>query len=251
MSTTYTTCRDCGGLLWATNNDTVHPLCTPKPTKVERLAEQWLEAVEAGDAAREAELQSAINELDNRPPRLREAALLYASWGWPVFPLSVRGKMPLLRNIHKDDPPDTPRCRGECGQEGHGLYDATADTATITRWWTNQPRANIGLPTGHAFDVIDVDVPKKGQPIPGAIALAELHRLDVIPDSHGQVATGSGGLHIYITATGDGNKAGIRPGVDYRGLGGYVVAPPSTLGRPGRSWSWIHKPSPVITAAAG
>lgn len=245
-----TTCRDCGGLLHITNDDTVHPLCTPKPTKAERLAIKWLIAVETVDTSLEAELQNQIDELDNRTPRLCDAALLYASWGWPVFPLTARRKMPALPNIHKGDPPGTPRCYGDCGREGHGLYDATTDANTIRRWWTNQPRANIGLPTGRAFDVIDIDVPKKDQPIAGAIAFTELLDLDVVPDSHGQVATSSGGLHLYIRATGDGNKAGIRPGIDYRGLGGYVVAPPSTLGGGGRSWSWIHKPSPAIAGAA-
>lgn len=38
-----------------------------------------------------------------------------------------------------------------------------------------------------------------------------------------------GGMHVYIAATGSGNYAGMLPGVDYRGRGGYVLAPPSVL----------------------
>lgn len=241
----YTTCRDCGGLLHVTNSDTVHPGCTPAPTKVERLSWQWRDAVLADNPHLEARLDSQIKDLEDRPPRLLDAAVQYAEWGWPVFPLRGVGT----------------RCDGgeKCKRAGicqcpkkpatrHGLNDATTDTTRVAAWWTTHPDHNIGIATGHAFDVIDIDPPE------GTISYLELLRKEdpqtgrgQIPDCHGQVATASGGIHLYINATGKGNTTRIRPGIDYRGQGGYVVAPPSTLGEPGRSWSWTVKPSPVIT----
>jgi hypothetical protein len=160
-------------------------------------------------------LQEAI---DAAPPRLLDAALYYASLGWPVFPLRPRDKRPATRN---------------------GFKDATTDADRIRAWWQRHPDANIGLPTGHAFDVIDVDLPDG---VPAFLSL-----LDTDTDVHGRVSTSSGGVHLYVTPTGGGNLAGIVPGIDYRGAGGYVVAPPSTLGPRGRAWTWTHHPSPVLT----
>lgn len=216
---TYTTCRDCGGLLHSTNSDTVHPLCTPRPTKAERLAQEWKQAVLTGNIELADQLEQQIEELDTQPPRLLDAALAYASWGWPVFPLKPRSKQPATK---------------------HGFKDATTDRERITAWWTRHPDHNIGLPTGKAFDVIDVDVPT------GIPSYSSMLDDDLIPDVHGHVATASGGLHLYIPPSGEGNRAGVMPGIDYRGAGGYVVAPPSTLGPRGRSWSWVTKPSPRI-----
>ena len=236
----YSTCRDCGGLLHVTSpDDTVHPGCTPKPTKVERLTQEWLAAAAAGDDGVADGLEQLITELDTRPPRLLDAALLYASWGWPVFPLRQVGG----------------RCDGDdkCARRGvcqcpkkpatrNGFKDATTDPKRIRSWWTRHPRANIGLPTGHAFDVIDIDVPDG---IPSYLKL-----LDADDEVHGQAITSSGGVHLYRKPQkGRGNGARIMPGVDYRGMGGYVVAPPSTLGPRGRSWAWVHRPSPVISGA--
>jgi len=228
----YSTCRDCGGLLHITfeedgSHQEVHPGCTPRQTKVERLAREWLEAVINEDLEREKELYPQIEELDDRPPRLLDAAVQYAEWGWPVFPLKPRSKQPATR---------------------HGFHDATTDPIRIAAWWTTHPDCNIGLPTGHAFDVIDIDAPD-GMHSYLSIINKEDQRTGrgQIPECHGQVATSSGGMHLYIKPTGKGNSAGIRPGIDYRGIGGYVVAPPSTLGPRGRSWSWTVKPSPVVT----
>jgi hypothetical protein len=84
------------------------------------------------------------------------------------------------------------------------------------------PKANIGLATGHRFDVLDVDGPAGAQAIR---ALAATHGL---VSSGPLVRTGGGGWHFYLAPTGLGNAspAGLAH-VDWRGRGGYVVAPPS------------------------
>lgn len=223
----YTTCRDCGGLLHTTTDqhgsyNTTHPGCTAPVTKIERLEREWRKAVLAGNTSLEAELYMQIEELDDRPLRLLDAAIAYAEFGWPVFPLKPRGKQPATR---------------------HGFKDATTNPRHIKSWWDTNPNHNIGLATGHAFDVIDIDPPQ------GTYSYLELLNdgLNDLPDAHGMVATASGGIHLYVKPTGKGNAAGVRPGIDYRGLGGYVVAPPSTLGERGWSWTWTVKPSPLIT----
>jgi hypothetical protein len=87
--------------------------------------------------------------------------------------------------------------------------------------WSWQPQANIGLATGFVVDVIDVD---------GPAGLQSLARMTSLPSVVGIVSTPrAGGMHLYVPATGRGNRAGIAPAIDYRGLGGYVVAPPSVF----------------------
>lgn len=218
----YTSCAGCGHLLHYTDNLDHHngqPPCQPKRTRIQKLTAQWLEAATAGHDDLADQLEAQIVDLDNRhTPRMLDAATLYAAWGWPVFPLRARDKRPATK---------------------HGFKDATTDPARIRDWWTRHPDHNIGLPTGHAFDVIDIDPPA------GAITYSRMIADNLLPDIHGQVATSSGGLHLYTKPTGRKNAVDGVGGVDYRGVGGYVVAPPSTCG-PGRAWSWITKPSPEI-----
>ena len=220
----YSTCAGCGGLLHVTDNLNHHngePPCTPTLSKIEQLTQDWLAAAQAEDNQTADNIEAQIEVLDNRPPRLLDAALTYAAWGWKVFPLKPQSKQPATR---------------------HGFKDAHTDPDRIRDWWTRHPDHNIGLPTGLRFDVIDIDVPE------GAYSYLQLLDEGKVPDSHGQVATSSGGTHLYVIhKPANGNRAGVRPGIDYRGAGGYVVAPPSTLGPKGRSWSWAQRPSPLIT----
>lgn len=233
----FSTCRDCGGLLHVTGSNTVHPECTPKPTKAQRLALEWVAAAEAGDTDREHQLHTRIDQLDSQPPRLLDAALIYAEYGWPVFPL-----WPKSHKIGVDrQTGENILANGKTPATNHGFKDATNNQDRIRRWWDKHPHCNIGLPTGHAFDIVDIDVPD------GAFTYHQLLEADALPDSHGMVATASGGIHHYIPAASGGNLAGVLPGVDYRGAGGYCVAPPSTLGEHGRAWSWTVHPSPVLT----
>jgi hypothetical protein len=168
--------------------------------------------------------------------QLRDAAVGYAARGIPVLPLHY----PLphhndLQPVGEDRHPAVGfgcSCRDlGCGQVGkhplgslvpHGVKDATTNRARILAWWSRHPQANIGLATGHAFDVLDVDGPAGAQAIRALAAANGLH------SSGPLVRTGGGGWHVYLAPTGLGNAhPRDLEHVDWRGRGGYVVAPPS------------------------
>jgi hypothetical protein len=105
--------------------------------------------------------------------------------------------------------------------------------ARVLAWWTRQPQANVGLVTGHAFDVLDVDGPT------GEAAIRELAATHGLQSSGPLVRTGGGGWHFYLAPTGLGNAnpQGLEH-VDWRGRGGYVVAPPSRHAS-GHPYQWL------------
>jgi hypothetical protein len=235
----YSTCRRCGQLMTVLNVDaTTHPNCEPKPTQLESLTQGWMSTVKAGDVEAENLTAAEIATIEGQPPQLARSAHWYGAWGWPVFKLRQVGTK--CTGGAKCKPlcqcPKTPATK-------NGFKDATTVLADIDQTWKSRPRANIGLATGHLFDVIDVD-PRSG----GVASFLDLLAHKRIPDVHGVVVTASGGFHLYIKPTGKGNSAGWMPGIDHRGVGGYVVAPPSTLGLLGRCWSWLIAPSPIIKA---
>ncbi|EIT89471.1 hypothetical protein MA4S0726RA_3203 [Mycobacteroides abscessus 4S-0726-RA] len=224
----FSTCRDCGEAMLVTSiDDTVHPTCAPKPTAVDIQCAEFLAAVQAGDNARANELAATIDAAER--PTLRGSALYYSqALGWPVFPLKAGSKEPATLK---------------------GFKDATTNRRRIEAWWNGNPNYNIGLATGHAFDVVDID-PGPG----GRESLARLEQAGSLPDVHGYVVTAGNraegrpaGIHLYVKATGRGNRAGFLPGIDYRGVSGYVVAPPSVRGER-QTWQWLMPPSPVIKA---
>nr|WP_255525520.1 bifunctional DNA primase/polymerase [Mycolicibacterium sp. BK634] len=223
---TYTKCADpaCPEPLlqvtWV--GQVTHPTC--QQTAEELQLRAFVDAVQRGDQAEADRLEREVNNAGSIPS-LGGVALWYASQGWPVFLLAPNGKQPL---IAKRD-------------GGNGLHDATTDLDQVREWWGQYPEANVGLPTGIKFDVIDIDGPD------GIKSLAELGD-DVLPEIHGKVSTPRG-FHLYVLPTGDGNRAGVRPGIDYRGVGGYVCAPPSQIDF--KRYTWVVKPSPQILGANG
>jgi hypothetical protein len=48
------------------------------------------------------------------------------------------------------------------------------------------------------------------------------------------------GFHWYVKPTGMGNRAGVLPGVDFRGKNGYVIAPPS-VHPDGNRYRWVNR----------
>jgi hypothetical protein len=151
-----------------------------------------------------------------RVSELVAAALTYAEAGLPVLPL--RGKVPRI--------------------EG-GLTRASTDAETVTRWWKRWPDANIGIRTGtdSGLLVLDVDFQHGG----GA-TLKELEdRHGKLPET-AQALTGGGGRHYLFRHPGREvrNSAGrLGRGLDVRGDGGYIVAPPSSH-ESGRDYRWMR-----------
>lgn len=239
---TYSSCATCGQQIALTEGmplPPVHGDCPPPSDPLNVLRREFVAAVAADRTAEADRLAAQLDAFDDRPPQFEAAALTYASWGWHVFPCRPGAKTPATK---------------------HGFKEATRDPEKIKDWWWRWPRANVALATGRTFDVLDVDpdgaewwrrmrIDYDGQPGP-------------LPDIHGLVGTPRpGGFHVYVKATGDGNMSGFVEGVDYRGVGGYVLAPPSVLdpaayaGSKGPTppeplrYSWVLYPSPELKPA--
>lgn len=164
----------------------------------------------------------------------------------PVFPLAPGTKVPLFANPHPRDSEERRTCRGECGQWGHGVLDATIDPAVIADWWTRTPSANIGLATGllladvAGVDVVDVDC--KGD-APGPASFGRLRDAGLLRGAFAVVTTPSGGWHLYFAGSEQGNSTRARHGIDFRGRGGYVVAAPSVVD--GRAYELAEHQAPT------
>jgi putative DNA primase/helicase len=150
------------------------------------------------------------------------AALDYAASGLAIFPA----------------PPDCKKSF-KCAEHSNGrAWGMTTDAAEITADFTRWPDARIGLPTGaiNGIVVLDIDT-VAGHGVDGAATLAGLEaKYSPLPDTL-QAISPSGSVHQYIRHPGDGVKirnstSEIGAGIDVRGDGGMVIAPPS----PGYRW---------------
>jgi hypothetical protein len=168
-----------------------------------------------------------------------QAALTYAARGWAVFPCHTVGAAGC--SCHQPD------CHspGKHPTVARGLHAATTDQDIARSWWQRQPDANVAIRTGRESGLVVVDV----DPDHGG-----MHSLRALVDTHGKlpdgprVRTGSGGCHVYFRHPGYPvqNSAGTRlgVGVDVRGDGGYVIAPPSRH-RSLHSYHWRDFDLPV------
>jgi hypothetical protein len=132
-------------------------------------------------------------------------------------------------------------------------HAATVDKQTISNWYRGM-YANHGVgvatgpqPSGQNLIVIDIDEHDLEQS--GSDSFAKLEsRYGALPETV-EVATGSGGRHLYLLAPPAveiRNDAGKRLGVgiDIRGDGGQVLAPP-TVHPNGTPYRWVEGRSPA------
>jgi hypothetical protein len=162
------------------------------------------------------------------------AALAYARHGIPVLP------------VHTPVEEGCSCGRDTCDRAGkhprlrRGLTEASTDPRRLEMWWARWPDANVGLRTGVVMDVADIDSAEGRQCLRHVLGGA----IPVGPE----VRTGGGGWHVWFQTTGYGNRVRLLPGVDWRGAGGYVVAPPSRHAS-GTAYRWLIGPRARLPAA--
>lgn len=153
-----------------------------------------------------------------RDERMLRAALSYVGRGWSVFPCRPGDKRPAADLLPLVD-----------GKPSWAPFQEAAPTeAQVRDWWTARPAANIAVVTGAVSGIVVLDIDRH----PGGADGAETLRgagLDVPPTR--AVQTPSGGIHAYFRHPGgdlrNWQARADLPGVDARGDGGYVLAPPS------------------------
>lgn len=128
---------------------------------------------------------------------------------------------------------------GSLVPQGH--QNASSDPQAIREWWAVYPDANIGIATGDASGIVVVDIdPDDG----GERTLHNLEqRFGQLPETWCALTGGDGYHFLFKMPRLDiRNSAGtIGPGIDIRGNGGYIVAPPS-LHESGKRYEW----SPIL-----
>lgn len=143
-----------------------------------------------------------------------DVALDYARRGWSVIPLRPRDKRPALAWSR--------------------FQTERAKKAEIVTWARQFPGANLGIVTGAVSGVIVLDVDD-------ACAWDDLFYNYDVPRT--PTAQTGKGWHLYFQHPGGvvRNFARKLPGLDLRGDGGYVVAPPS-VHPSGAQYSWEMSP---------
>lgn len=150
-------------------------------------------------------------------------ALMYSGQGFAVFPLHGIASGRCTCGVAECDSAGK-HPRWDADLLPLGLHSASKDERKIRTWWTRWPNANIAIATGlvSGVVVVDIDGPK------GVDSMKMLQR------RHGKLQptrvhqTGKGAHLLYrVTRAAVKNQTGMVPGVDVRGEGGYIVAPPS------------------------
>jgi bifunctional DNA primase/polymerase-like protein len=155
--------------------------------------------------------------------RLRRAALSFAAHGWAVTPGACLdgGRFACGR-------PGCPILRCHPAIESWER-DASIDPDRVSRWWRRRPHAVL-LPTGHAFDVLEVPA-ALGLRVLGATRL----HADVLgpgpADARGPVAVTAAGRWMFLVEPGRPLRPELagRRDVVRHGRGSWVPAAPSRM----------------------
>lgn len=151
-----------------------------------------------------------------------QAALDYLRLGWSVIPMQRRDKRPAIR--------------------WQDFQASRASEEEVHDWFRRWPQRNVGVVTGAVSGLVVLDVDPRHD---GEDSLRQLEREHGPLPSTAEAITGGDGRHLYFSHPGTSvrNRVGIAPGIDLRGNGGCVVAPPSVHPSGARyRWRQDHAP---------
>jgi hypothetical protein len=171
-------------------------------------------------------------------------ALAYAARGWRVMPLhNIENGICTCRAG-----PNRPKAGAECPspgkhpriKTGRNFAAATVDRAQIEAWFNKWPNSNIGIATGSRSNLVVVDLDGEQ----GFATLRGLLNGRALPDTliaaSGRIGIGA---HLYFTCS-EISPTNSGNGLDVRGDGGLVVAPPS-MHVSGRPYAWVSGSEPA------
>lgn len=144
-------------------------------------------------------------------------ALRYREMGWSVIPIPQGSKVPEI--------------------SWKEFQTRLATSEEIIHWWKEKPSANVGIVTGQISRLGVVDLEYAGLEVARNLKLY----------SPVTSMTGKGNHLYYQWSEGLRNGAKIQnvKGLDVRGDGGYVLAPPS-LHPEGRRYWWLGAVNPTL-----
>lgn len=157
-------------------------------------------------------------------------AVEYADRNWKIFPLhTAKNSLCSCGN---------PKCTSAAKHPKIKEWQTvcSSEPSQIKDWWSRWPDANIGLATGSASGLIVLDIdPRHG----GKESLQDLVKKNGCFPKTLASSTGGGGFHLFFKKPQIKvlNRTNVLPGLDIRGEGGYVVAPPS-FHQSGVQYSW-------------
>jgi hypothetical protein len=179
---------------------------------------------------------------------LGAAAMKYATeYGWAVLPtysITTEGACTCGATM--------------CGSAGKhprtrfGVKDATTDAGTISKWWTEDPHANVAIAMGSVSRLIGLDIDPRHN---GDDTLKQLEQEYGPLPCTVEAISGSGGAHFYFRYPDNGivipNSAGkVGPGLDVKADNGYLIASPSRHAT-GREYAWEVEHDPDDVPLAG
>lgn len=186
-----------------------------------------------------------------QPPSMQAHARAYARRGWWIVPLWwVRQTELVDPNTGELLRPGGCACpQGlACSSPGkhphtkHGTKEPLKTGLDVDVYWARHPHCNIGIATGAGSDIVVLDIDSdKG----GVNSMRQLWQRYGPPGDTPISVTGGGGRHVLFQHPGSKvkNVIGYMPGIDVRGDGGLIVAPPS-LHVTGNRYHWQPQSHP-------